>query len=94
MADQVAFDSLRGELREEKEYAAALKESKRDAERILSKKIGELTQVRGQRDQLLEKIEEHQEEALARHAPPRFPTRLSRRDEDLYAVANSIREDS
>lgn len=44
MADEIV--TLRGELREEKEYAAALEESKADAERILSKKIGELVEAR------------------------------------------------
>lgn len=43
MSDQqILIDSLRGELREEKEYARSLEESKADAERLLSKKILEL----------------------------------------------------
>jgi hypothetical protein len=41
-----ALATLRGELREEKEYAEALHESKADAERILSKKILELSESR------------------------------------------------
>jgi hypothetical protein len=49
---QTQIDSLRGELREEKEYGAALEESKRDAEHILSKKIAELTEARKRIEQL------------------------------------------
>lgn len=46
MSDPIAaLATLRGELREEKEYASALHESKADAERILSKKILELSEA-------------------------------------------------
>jgi len=47
MSDPIAaLATLCGELREEKEYAEALHESKADAERILSKKILELSDCR------------------------------------------------
>lgn len=61
MSDQItALATLRGELREEKEYADALHASKVDAERILSKKILELSEARKRiadlEDQLSEPI--------------------------------------
>lgn len=52
---QIRIDTLRGELREEKGVVAALEESKRDAERILSNKIQELSECRAERDQALAK---------------------------------------
>ena len=55
-AHLAVVDTLRGELREEKEYAAALHESKADAERLLSKKIGELVDARADKAAELEEL--------------------------------------
>ncbi len=58
MSDQqIKVDTLRGELREEREIVIALEESKRDAERILSKKILELSERTAERDQLRQQVE-------------------------------------
>ena len=69
-SQQIRIDTLRGELREEKEVSEALFDSKRDAERILSKKIGELSDRTAERDQLRQQVEkllgavaEHEAEA-------------------------------
>jgi predicted flap endonuclease-1-like 5' DNA nuclease len=56
-SQQIKIDTLRGELREEKEVVEALEESKRDAERILSKKIDELLERTAERDQLRQQVE-------------------------------------
>lgn len=57
---QILIDTLRGEVREEKEYARALEESKADAERLLSKAIGERVDVeiklRSERDRVLGEV--------------------------------------
>jgi hypothetical protein len=65
MADHVhQLATLRGELREEKEVVKALEESKQDAERILSKKIVELSECRSERDQARNQERQRIQEAL------------------------------
>lgn len=74
MPDQVEIDTLRGQLREEKEVVAALEESKADCERLLSKKIEELANAR---KQVLEEMAE-EIEALRDHLPIRQAAELCR----------------
>jgi hypothetical protein len=51
MPSQTEVDTLRGELREEKEVVVALEESKTDCERLLSKKIKEFVDACRERDE-------------------------------------------
>jgi hypothetical protein len=92
---QSLIDSLRGELREEKEVSEALFDSKQDAERILSKKILELSERTAERDQLrqqvellLDYIDGHREQGSPTATPQKFA-----RDRALYSAADQVRKE-
>jgi hypothetical protein len=99
MSEQIKIDTLRGELREEQEVVAALEESKRDAERILSKKILELSERTAERDQLrrwvttlLTRINAHRD-GMELQAAKEPDCQITNGDRDLYQAADQVRKE-
>jgi hypothetical protein len=69
MLSQTQIDSLKGELREQKELVEALEKSRADAERLLSKKINELASVRRKLSEARAPVQGHQSDTRTDDGP-------------------------